>query len=173
MCGRCVAGGLQCARSSGSASPPFPGPLRGAGLGAVGTPRPWFLHLPGCCSTAVSHVPALPAECVPRAAGGHPVRTAGWALVHVLPTLPAHVLGPALPVSCRAHTRPWQLRWERLRAQLAGDVTRGSGTLTRTWVQSHPQAPTSGVLCCPHSTALPRPPSPRQHHHLPLFFLKE
>lgn len=115
--------------------------------------------------------PPPPAICsVPRAAGGHPGRAAGWALAHVSPTLPARVLGPASAMYCRAHMHPWQLRQERLRAQLAGDVSRGSGTLFGVWGHSRPQVPPGGVLGCPHSTALPRPPGPRQHHHLSLFF---
>lgn len=49
-------------------------------------------------------------------------------------------------------------------------LSRGSGTLFGVRGHSRPQVPPGGVLGCPHSTALPGPPGPRQHHHLSLFF---
>lgn len=77
---------------------------------------------------------ATPAGClhscpVPGTAGGCTGRVTGLALLHVLSTLPAHILGSALPASCQAHRNPWQLRQE-----MAASTT-GWGCVPR---QCHP-----------------------------------
>lgn len=120
------------------------------------------LSVPPTRTTSAGCIYFLPLLPCPQHHCGCTGRVSGWATCcphswHAFLPL------PSLPVSCQAHTHPWQLRQQWLQAHLAGDVCPGSGTPTRVQAQSCPQVPAGRVLSCPCSTGLPQPqaaPSP-------------